>query len=88
MKKLDGTICDSCGTLIYDHNYDVCGHCFNNVYCVINVYEDGSEHLSSIHHTLENAELHIKESQELIDDINTDSNYNLVKQVIENWLVF
>lgn len=88
MKKLDGTICDSCGTLIYGHNHDVCEHCFNNVYCIINVYEDGTESLSSIHHTLESAESHKHESQELIDDINTDSNNKLIKQVIENWLVF
>lgn len=88
MKKLDGKICDSCETLIYDHSYDVCTHCFNNVYCIINVYEDGTERLSSIHHTLESAESHKYESQELIDCINTDSNNKLIKQVIENWLVF
>lgn len=90
MKKLDGRICDVCGTLFNKEDYvnEICDFCINNVWCIINVFEDGSKELSSIHHTQESADLHIYESKDLIDQINEKSNKKLIKQIIENWTVF
>ena len=89
MKKLDGRICDICRKLFYkeDHINEVCDFCINNVWCVINIFEDGSKELSSIHHTQEDANLHIFESKDLIESINKDSKIKIIKQVVENWLV-
>lgn len=89
MKKLDGRICDICGKLFYKEDYinEVCDSCINNVWCVINIFEDGSKELSSIHHTQEDADLHIFESKDLIESINKDSKIKIIKQVVENWLV-
>ena len=90
MKKLDGRICDICGKLFYKEDYinEVCDSCINNVWCVINIFEDGSKELSSIHHTQESADLHVFESKDLIEQINEKSNKKLIKQIIENWIVF
>ena len=45
MQKLDGRICDSCRKLFYpgDTVYEVCPMCFHSVWCVTNVYKDGSK---------------------------------------------
>ena len=69
--------CKRCGKLFYKEDYinEVCDSCINNVWCVINIFEDGSKELSSIHHTQEDANLHIFESKDLIESINKDSKW-------------
>ena len=88
MQKLDGRICDSCRKLFYpgDTIYEVCPMCFHSVWCVTNIYKDGSKELSSIHHTEEHAKAWIEKSKNLIESHNTDN--PIIDQVIDNWCVF
>lgn len=89
MKKLSGHICDSCRVMFYpdEHVVEVCEHCYNTVWCVFNIYEDGIKELCSIHHTKEGAEDFINKGQALIASMNQHRLIKLEKQEISSWCV-
>lgn len=89
MNKLDGKICDICRTRLYpgDKVYELCHECANLVWCVINVYEDDSRELSSIHHTKESAELHVEKAAPLIEKMNREVDNKIIDQSITQWVV-
>lgn len=90
MQKLSGRICDSCNKLFYagDNIYELCQECFNSVWCVINLYEDGSKELSSIHHTKEGALHWVEKSSTLISEMNIEAENKIVDQEVTQWCVF
>lgn len=87
MKKMDGHICDSCRTMFYpgDHITEFMRLCANTVWCVTNVYEDGSRELSSIHRNELLAKYQIEKTMHLLDKLNKDSDKKLVKQTMAKW---
>ena len=88
MKKINVQICDSCGKMFYpgDSIHEFCNVCANTIYCVMNVYEDGSKELFSIHHTIGGAEDIIQNGVDLLNKLNHDQPCK-IKQVIESWLI-
>lgn len=89
MEKLSGKICDVCRTMFYpgDHIVEMCEECANTVWCVTNIYEDGSKELSSIHHTEEKALRFIEQNKELIKNYDLDAKNRVIKQEINSWFV-
>lgn len=89
MKKLSGHICDSCRTMFYpgDHITELCDKCANTVWCVTNVYEDGSRELSSIHRNEQQALYSIEKTMHILDKLNKDSDKKLIKQTLASWQV-
>lgn len=89
MQKMDGRICDSCRTLFYpqDKIYEFCHECANLVWCVTNVYKDGSKELSSIHHTEEGAIDCVSTNKQFIEKTNVGLKNPIVDQEITNWMV-
>lgn len=90
MQKLSGRICDSCNKLFYagDRIYELCQECFNSVWCVINLYEDGSQELSSIHRTKEGALHWVEKSSALVSEMNTEAENKIIDQEVTQWCVF
>lgn len=90
MQKLSGRICDSCNKLFYpgDKIYELCQECFNSVWCVFNIYEDGSQKLFSIYHT-EEAALHgIEKTSTLISEMNKEVENKIVDRKVIQWCIF
>lgn len=89
MKKMGGHICDSCRTMFYsgDHITELCDKCANTVWCVTNVYEDGSRELSSIHRNELDARYQIEKTMYMLDKINKGSDKKLVKQTMAKWQI-
>ena len=89
MQKMSGRICDVCRTQFYpgDTIVEMCSICANVVWCVFNIYEDGSRELSSIHHTEERAQKWIEDNQELINKVNPEQDNKIVKQELHSWFV-
>lgn len=94
MQKFNGGnpvhICDSCRTMFQkeDHINELCDECANIVWCIFNIYEDGSKELSSIHHTEEHADNWIKSNWELINKLNSEYENKIVEQEKCSWYVF
>lgn len=90
MQKMDGKICDSCRKLFYpgDRIYEFCHECANLVWCVTNVYKDGSKELSSIHHTKEGALHWVEKSSALISEMNIEVENKIIDQEVTQWCVF
>ena len=89
MQKMGGKICDSCRSLFYagDAVHEVCSKCFNNVWCIIYIYEDGSRELSSIHHTEESAVTFMLKNAEVIARVNACSENKIKEQKVTKWAV-
>lgn len=89
MQKLDGKICDVCRTMFYpgDHIVELCEECANTVWCVTNIYENGTRELSSIHRTEEKANNWITKNKELLDKLNLEVDNKIVKQEINSWYI-
>lgn len=89
MKKMGGHICDSCRTMFYsgDHITELCDKCANTVWCVTNVYEDGSRELSSIYRNEQQALYSIEKTMHILDKLNKDSDKKLIKQTLASWQV-
>lgn len=89
MQKLDGKICDVCRTMFYpgDHVIEMCEECANTVWCVFNVYENGSRELSSIHRTEEKANNWVNKSKELLGKLNLEVDNKIIKQEINSWYI-
>lgn len=89
MQKMDGKICDSCRKLFYpeDKIYEFCHECANLVWCVTNVYKDGSKELSSIHHTEDGAIDWVSKNKQFIEEMNVGLQNPIVDQEITNWMV-
>lgn len=89
MKKLDGHICDSCRTMFYpgDPVIELCPRCASTVWCITNVYEDGSKELSSIHKNEQQALYLIEKTMHTLDKINKDVEKKLIKQTLACWQV-
>lgn len=90
MNKLDGKICDSCRKIFYpgDTIYEVCPECFHTVWCVSNIYENGSKELSSIHRTEEKAIAWVEKGKELIEQSKLTIDNPIIDQIIDCWCVF
>ena len=86
---MDGKICDSCRSQFYpgDTVHEICSSCFNNVWCIINIYEDGSKELSSIHRTEEAAWNFMLRNAFIIGRINETAKIPIKEQKIEKWVV-
>lgn len=93
MQKFNGGnpvhICDSCRTIFQKDNHinELCDKCAHIVWCVSNIYEDGSKELSSIHHTEEKALKWIETNKELIAKFNPEQNNKIIKQELDSWVV-
>ena len=89
MQKMSGKICDSCRTMFYpgDHIVELCLDCAHKVWCVTNVYEDGSKELSSIHRAEYRAKEWVEKSRSVLDKVNPDQEKKIVKQEINCWYV-
>ena len=89
MQKMSGRICDSCRTMFYpgDHIIELCSDCAQRVWCVTNIYEDGSKELSSIHRTEQKAQTWVEKSRNILDKMNPDQENKIVKQEINCWFV-
>lgn len=89
MQKMSGKICDVCRTMFYpnDRVYELCHDCANMVWCVTNVYKDGSKELSSIHHTEDSATTWVEQNKQFIQEMNVGLDNPIVDQEITNWMV-
>lgn len=89
MQKMDGKICDSCRSQFYpgDTVHEVCSNCFNNVWCITNIYEDDSRELSSIHRTEEDALQFMLKKAAVIERMNQFADLKIKKQVVAKWAV-
>lgn len=89
MQKMSGKICDHCRTMFYpgDRVVELCERCANTVWCLINVYEDGSKELSSIHHNEESAVWFKSQNWELINKLNPERENKIIDQLIEEWII-
>ena len=88
MKKISEQLCDSCRKMFHpgDRIHEFCDVCANTVYCVMNVYENGSKELFSIHHTIDSAENIIENGIDLLNKLNHNQP-SKIKQVVESWLI-
>ena len=59
----------------------------DSVWCVMNIYEDGSEELSSIHKTEESADHWMESGKSLIEKYNPEFDKKIVEQVKRQWFV-
>ena len=70
-----------------EHVVELCERCANTVWCLINVYEDGSKELSSIHHNEESAVWFKSQNWELINKLNPERENKIIDQLIEEWII-
>lgn len=89
MQKMSGKVCDGCRTLLRpgDPVYEFCSECAQVVWCVTNVYDDGSKELSSVHRTREKAEEWVESMKDLIDKLNKESERRLIRKEINSWVI-
>jgi hypothetical protein len=85
---MEERICDCCGTVFIpdDVIYELCSECAQVVWCVTNIYEDGSKELSSIHHTEEKAKKWIKSTKDLLTKINPEHR-KIIDRTITSWFI-
>ena len=90
MEKLSGKICDVCRTMFYpgDRIIELCEKCANTVWCLFNIYEDGSKELNSIHRTEEDAVWFKAQNFELYNKLNSKSDNKIIDQEIIEYSVF
>lgn len=89
MQKMGGRICDCCRTVFRpgDVIYELCSECAQVVWCVTNVYEDGSKELSSVHRTEEKAKEWIESTKELLTKINPEQCRKIIDRTITSWFI-
>ena len=89
MRKLDGIICDGCRTMFYpgDTIIELCEQCAHHVWCVFNIYEDGTRELSSVHRSEERAQRWIVDNRRILEIGNEDRENKIIEQVISQWFV-
>lgn len=89
MQKMGGKICDCCRTVFRpgDIIYELCSECTQIVWCVTNIYEDGSKELSSIHRTEEKAKEWIESTKDLLTKINPKQQRKIIDRTITSWFV-
>lgn len=89
MEKLSGKICDRCRTLFYsdDRIVELCEKCAHTVWCLFNIYEDGSKELSSIHGTEEGAVWFKAQNYELYKKLNLISDNKIIDQEISEHFI-
>ena len=87
MQKMSEKICDSCRTLLRPGDVELCEKCANTVWCVFNIYEDGSAELSSIHHSAEGAEWFSSQCWIAAQKFNPERDNKIVSITIENWTI-
>ena len=70
MQKLDRIKCEGCGILLHPSTtVELCPECANSVWVVMNIYENGSEELSAIYRTAEDAKTYVKTLRHLTDKL-------------------
>ena len=89
MQKMGGRICDCCRTLFRpgDVIYELCAECAQVVWCVTNVYEDGSKELSSVHRTRKKAEEWVESLKDITDKINKETKRRLIRKEVTSWMI-
>ena len=89
MQKMSGRICDSCRKVFYPDEkvYELCHECANLVWCVTNIYKDGSRELSCIHKTRESAEIWVDKNEQILNKMNDGLSNPIVEQEIAQWMV-
>ena len=89
MQKISGHICDCCRKVFYPEEriYEFCHDCAHLVWCVVNIYKNGSKELACIHHTKEGAENWVEKSKSLLLITNENEVNPIVDIQIQNWLV-
>ena len=89
MQKMGGRICDCCRTVFSpgDVIYELCSECAQVVWCVTNVYEDGSKELSSVHRTEEKAKKWIESTKDLLTKINPEKRRKIIDRTITSWFI-
>lgn len=88
MQKLDGRKCDGCGILLHPSNtVELCPECANSVWVVMNIYENGSEELSAIYRTAEDAKTYVKTLSYLTDTFNQTAENKLVRFEVNKWII-
>ena len=86
---MGGRICDCCRTVFRpdDVIYELCSQCAQVVWCVTNIYEDGSKELSSIHRTEEKAKEWIESTKDLLTKINPEQRRKIIDRTITSWFI-
>lgn len=89
MQKMGGRICDCCRTILRpgDVIYELCSECAQVVWCVTNIYEDGSKELSSVHRTEEKAKKWIESTKDLLTKINPEQRRKIIDRTITSWFI-
>ena len=89
MQKMGGKICDHCRTLLRpgDVVVELCEKCANTVWCVFNIYEDGSKELSSIHHSAEGAEWFKSQFWIVAQKLNPERDNKIINITTEDWTI-
>ena len=93
MQKFNGGnpvhICDGCRTMFRpgDPVYELCAECAQVVWCVTNVFDDGSKELSSVHRTRKKAEEWIESLKDITDKINKETERRLIRKEVTSWMV-
>ena len=88
MQKLDGRKCDGCGILLHPSNtVELCPECANSVWVVMNIYENGSEELSAIYRTAEDAKTYVKTLSYLTEKLNQTAENKLVRFEVNKWII-
>jgi hypothetical protein len=89
MQKMGGRICDCCRTVFRpgDVIYELCSECAQVVWCVTNIYEDGSKELSSVHHTEEKAKEWMESTKDLLTKINLEKRRKIIDRTITSWFI-
>ena len=88
MQKLDGRKCDGCGMLLHPSNtIELCPECANSVWVVMNIYENGSEELSAIYRTAEDAKTYVKTLRHLTDTLNQTAENKLIRFEVNKWII-
>jgi hypothetical protein len=57
------------------------------VWCVTNVFDDGSKELSSVHRTREKAEEWVESLKDITDKINKETKRRLIRKEVTSWMV-
>lgn len=88
MQKLDGKICDGCGIVLHPSTtVELCPECANSVWVVMNIYENGSEELSAIYRTAEDAKTYVNTLRYLTDKLNQTAENKLVRFEVNKWII-
>lgn len=89
MQKMGGRICDCCRTMFRpgDVIYELCSECAQVVWCVTNIYEDGSKELSSVHRTEEKAKKWIESTNDTLTKINSEQRRKIIDRTITSWFI-